>query len=52
MTSPTYLTKARRRMRRAECGAQRKAAIRRNGSTPELFALNRPTEWELASKKK
>lgn len=52
MGSCTRRTKARRSIRKAAVGKRRKALVRRTGTTPELYELNRPTEWELKSKQK
>ncbi len=46
MTSPTDITENRRAAKKAACGQARKKKIAKNGSTPVLFALNKPTAGE------
>ena len=50
MTSPTDITKKRRRAKKAAVGKDRKRVLNNQGSTPELFKLNRPTAAELKTK--
>jgi hypothetical protein len=42
MTSPTDKTKNRRRSKKIKNGYKRKNKLRVSGTTPELFALNKP----------
>jgi hypothetical protein len=46
MTSPTDITEKRRAAKKAACGQARKKKIAKTGSTPVLFALNKPTAGE------
>lgn len=50
MTSCTGKTKVRRALRKAAMGNKRKNAVRRDGTTSPLFALNKPTDSEKAKK--
>lgn len=50
MTSCTGKTKVRRALRKAAMGNKRKNAVRRDGTTSPLFALNKPTASETAKK--
>lgn len=42
MTSPTDKTENRRRAKKIKNGQKRKNKVRAIGTTPELFALNKP----------
>ena len=42
MTSPTDKTENRRRAKKISMGRLRKNKVRRQGSTPRLFALDKP----------
>ncbi len=42
MTSPTDITENRRTAKKIAGGKERKKKIAKNGSTPQLFALNKP----------
>ncbi len=46
MTSPTDITNRRRAAKAAKGGTARKNKVRANGTTPVLFALNKPTANE------
>jgi hypothetical protein len=46
MTSPTDITNRRRAAKIAKRGNARKNAVRAQGTTPVLFALNKPTANE------
>lgn len=46
MTSPTDITNRRRAAKAAKGGTARKNKVRANGTTPVLFALNKPTTNE------
>lgn len=46
MTSPTDITNRRRAAKIAKRGTQRKNQVRATGTTPVLFALNKPTPNE------
>jgi hypothetical protein len=46
MTSPTDITNRRRAAKIAKRGTPRKNQVRANGTTPLLFALNKPTANE------
>lgn len=43
MTSPTDKTENRRRAKKVKNGFKQKNKIRAKGTTPQLFALNKPT---------
>lgn len=45
MTSPTDITKRRRKAKKF-ANTERKKDIARNGTTPKLFALTKPTAHE------
>lgn len=49
MTSPTAKTETRRQIRKTKMGNKRKNAVRRTGTTPTLFALNKPVTAGTAS---
>ena len=50
MTSPTDKTNRCREAKKAARGKKAKNALRRNGTTPTLFALVKPTANEAKSK--
>ena len=47
MTSPTDKTNRCRDAKKAKMGKKAKNKLRRTGTTPVLFALNKPTSNEL-----
>lgn len=50
MTSPTGKTKVRRTLRKKAMGKKRKNVVRKTGTTPVTFALNKPTKAESDTK--
>jgi hypothetical protein len=44
MTSPTDITERCRAAKKAAMGHKRKKALRKAGSTPQLFTLNKPVQ--------
>jgi len=51
MASSSKITETRRAMNKARSGKARKNAVRRHGTTPEFFALNKPTANEVSQAK-
>lgn len=50
MASCSKITKTRRKLNKVASGKARKNRVRREGTTPNLFALNKPTVAEAAAK--